>query len=191
MAVCQDCWLSKLQAREWLSKLNIGDKLLYAPPEMHLNKTSPTGDKFEAMFIKEKTDGYVLISYPNRNEQWDRKLPLKYAFTARPINSTSQSIISQIKNEVEYKDDEKVVIDNEDNAHCVNLKPIIHLSEQLIPTGHENEILIKSIPFKVLYLFGRDVSNEKCWKERARNSKIYFYKSNINNKIRIVVREQG
>eukprot|EP01083_Nonionella_stella_P251056 866633_1 len=91
MATHQDCWSGKNkdEAQEWLSNLSIGEKLLHPPPQMEYNKTTPTGDKFEQVVIKEKTDNYVVISYPNRNEQWDKKLPLKYAFAVRPIGDNS------------------------------------------------------------------------------------------------------
>ncbi len=54
MATHQDCWTNTgktkdgdLNAREWLSKLEIGDKLLHPPPQTDYNLTSPTGHKFE------------------------------------------------------------------------------------------------------------------------------------------------
>eukprot|EP01084_Bolivina_argentea_P117813 209152_1 len=75
-------------------------------------------------------------------------------------------------------------------AKSVELKPIIHLNEQTVPSGHENETLLKSIEFRVLYVFGQDVAKAWDWKERARQSTIHFYQCNESGRVRMVAREQ-
>jgi len=72
----------------------------------------------------------------------------------------------------------------------ITFTPIIELNEKTVATGHENETLLESIPFKVLYRWGEDVSGKKLWKARATNTTITFYKNKENNKVRMVVREE-
>eukprot|EP01083_Nonionella_stella_P081592 224816_1 len=57
-------------------------------------------------------------------------------------------------------------------------------------TPAQEETLIAEIPFLKLYRFGKDVAQVPCWKIRAAKSKICFYKSNTNGKIRMIAREQ-
>eukprot|EP00484_Ammonia_sp_Unknown_P030868 CAMPEP_0197052562 /NCGR_PEP_ID=MMETSP1384-20130603/27022_1 /TAXON_ID=29189 /ORGANISM="Ammonia sp." /LENGTH=918 /DNA_ID=CAMNT_0042485323 /DNA_START=24 /DNA_END=2780 /DNA_ORIENTATION=- len=76
-----------------------------------------------------------------------------------------------------------------DNGVEITFKPLCRLEEQRVSTGHEEERLLQSIKFKVLYVFGQDVSGEWCWKQRAKYSSIHFYQSTHDNKIRVVARE--
>eukprot|EP01083_Nonionella_stella_P235743 828643_1 len=77
---------------------------------------------------------------------------------------------------------------NDDNGNYT-LKPIVSLKEVEVETGHDNERELKSFDIAKLYRWGKDVSQQPCWKARASKTSITFYQHNSTGKIRMVCRE--
>eukprot|EP01083_Nonionella_stella_P200766 734920_1 len=78
---------------------------------------------------------------------------------------------------------------NDDNMTHATFKPIVHLEEQTVDTGHEDEALIVEIPCVKLYRCGKDVVQVPFWKIHTSKSNVYFYRSCTSGKIRIIARE--
>eukprot|EP01083_Nonionella_stella_P180280 642383_1 len=78
--------------------------------------------------------------------------------------------------------------ENEDNGNYT-LKSIVSLEEVEAETGHDNERELESFPIAKLYRWGKDVSQQPCWKQRASKTSITFYQDNSTEKIRMVCRE--
>jgi len=78
---------------------------------------------------------------------------------------------------------------DDDNAVQITFKPLVHLEEQTVESGHEHEEKVEDIAFVKLYRFGKDVTSNPCWKNRASASKVCFYKSKHNGKVRMIARE--
>eukprot|EP01083_Nonionella_stella_P075154 204112_1 len=99
MAVHQDYWPKNYNnkegdkcARRWLQSLEISDTLLHPKPDIPYNFCNPSGKDFVPVSIKSIHPDHLIISYPNLNKDWDKKLPLKYAFavpsiTVRPVGT--------------------------------------------------------------------------------------------------------
>eukprot|EP01084_Bolivina_argentea_P188394 324331_1 len=95
MATHQDYWPKNntknkegdKAARRWLQSLEIGEKILHPKPNTPYNLCDPSGRDFETVSIKSIHPDHLIISYPTMDEQWDKKLPLKYAFAVRPLGS--------------------------------------------------------------------------------------------------------
>jgi len=78
----------------------------------------------------------------------------------------------------------------EDNGADYTFKPIVHLDEVEVGTGHEDETLVAKVEYLKLYRFGKDVSGCPCWKNRGTRSAVYFYKHKENGKVRLISREE-
>eukprot|EP01083_Nonionella_stella_P075155 204113_1 len=94
MAVHQDYWPKNYNnkegdkcARRWLQSLEISDTLLHPKPDIPYNFCNPSGKDFVPVSIKSIHPDHLIISYPNLNKDWDKKLPLKYAFAVRPVGT--------------------------------------------------------------------------------------------------------
>eukprot|EP01083_Nonionella_stella_P120763 362163_1 len=94
MAVHQDYWPKNYNnkegdkcARRWLQSLEISDTLLHPKPDTPYNFCNPSGKDFVPVSIKSIHPDHLIISYPNLNKDWDKKLPLKYAFAVRPVGT--------------------------------------------------------------------------------------------------------
>merc|ERR1712013_942309 len=78
----------------------------------------------------------------------------------------------------------------EDNGADYTFKPIVHLEEVEVGTGHEDESLMAKIEYLKLYRFGKDVSGCPCWKNRGTRSAVYFYAHKESGKVRRISREE-
>jgi len=71
------------------------------------------------------------------------------------------------------------------------LKPVIDLPYQEVKTGHEHEVCLAEIPCSKLFVWGKDVMDQPCWKCRCSHSFIGFYEDKESKRIRIVARESA
>eukprot|EP01083_Nonionella_stella_P110405 322993_1 len=78
---------------------------------------------------------------------------------------------------------------NDDDNGNYTLKPIVSLKEVEVETGHDNEVILDSFEIAKLYRWGKDVTQQPCWKTRASKTSITFYQDKSNGKIRMVCRE--
>eukprot|EP01083_Nonionella_stella_P015073 42191_1 len=141
-----------------------------------------TFNSMNAQTVASWTDGFKQNDDVNATETSGSFANIQWDFSSK-----QQETQAQEDNETT---DNKPKKSEEDNMLKATFKPIVQLEEQKVDTGHENETLIAEIPFLKLYRFGKDVAQVPCWKIRASKSKIYFYKSNTNGKIRMIAREQ-
>eukprot|EP01083_Nonionella_stella_P224958 800273_1 len=141
-----------------------------------------TFNSMNAQTVASWTDGFKQNDDVNATETSGSFANIQWDFSSK-----QQETQAQEDNETT---DNKPKKSEEDNMLKATFKPIVQLEEQKVDTGHENETLIAEIPFLKLYRFGKDVAQVPCWKIRAAKSKICFYKSNTNGKIRMIAREQ-
>jgi len=78
--------------------------------------------------------------------------------------------------------------DDEDNG-TYTLKPIVQLEEVNVNSGHEEERELDGFEVAKLYRWGKDVTSDLTWKQRASNTKLEFWQHNVSGRIRIVCRE--
>merc|ERR1712228_853293 len=97
-------------------------------------------------------------------------------------------------NQTQGNEEEKVKeatsgnVDDEDNGNFT-LKPIVDLEEVDVATGHEEDKQLETFEISKLYRWGKDVSGQPTWKNRATKTKLEFYQNGSSGKIRIVARE--
>ena len=75
-----------------------------------------------------------------------------------------------------------------DNVDDDNFNDIVSVGKHEISARHENEIKLGCVRFRKVYHFGKDVTGVQTWNDRASNSKLFFYQSKLDGKVRIVVR---
>jgi len=78
--------------------------------------------------------------------------------------------------------------DGDDNG-TYTLAPIVQLREVDVNSGHEEERELDGFEVAKLYRWGKDVTGDYIWKQRASNTKLQFWQNNASGKIRIVCRE--
>jgi len=103
-------------------------------------------------------------------------------------NAANQTQQTQGNEEEKVKETTNGQVDDEDNGNFT-LKPIVDLEEVDVATGHEEDKELKSFDISKLYRWGKDVSGEPTWKNRATKTALEFYQNQSSGKIRIVARE--
>jgi len=74
-------------------------------------------------------------------------------------------------------------------ANTEQVKPIVQLEEVDVNSGHEEERELANFEVTKLYRWGKDVTGDFIWKQRACNTKLQFWRNNVSDRIRIVSRE--
>lgn len=83
----------------------------------------------------------------------------------------------------------KAAHDDEDNMAECTFVPIVQLEEVAVAAGTEDDKFMGSHDFKKLYRWGKDVTGDQGWKNRASNTNIEFYQQPNDGKVRVVCRE--
>ena len=83
----------------------------------------------------------------------------------------------------------EVKADDEDNMVECTFKPIVQLEEVEVAAGTEGDIKMNSFKIVKLYRWGKDVTGDSGWKDRATNTTIDFWQQPNKGKVRVICRE--
>ncbi|ETO09572.1 Ran GTPase binding protein [Reticulomyxa filosa] len=78
--------------------------------------------------------------------------------------------------------------DDENCCECT-VQPLVELEEKSVPTGTDNETKTHHFHVTQLYRWGKNVTQQFEWKNRAKDTSIEFWQDNKTGKIRIICRE--
>ena len=79
--------------------------------------------------------------------------------------------------------------DDEDNMVECTFKPIVQLEEVNVAAGTEGDIMLDSFEIVKLYRWGKDVTGDAGWKDRASNTTIDIWQQPNKGKVWVICRE--
>jgi len=80
-------------------------------------------------------------------------------------------------------------VDDEDNMAECTFKPIVQLEEVEVAAGTEQDKKLDTFEVAKLYRWGKDVTGDANWKNRATNTSIDFWQQPNKGKVRVICRE--
>merc|ERR1712154_210974 len=103
-------------------------------------------------------------------------------------NNDNNDILKETEKEKEKEPEKEEEAENDDNGNYT-LKAIVNLEEVTVCSGHEDEKLLKEVDVLKVYRWGKDVTSQPGWKNRATKTSLKFYQHSETGKIRVVCRE--
>jgi len=102
------------------------------------------------------------------------------ATTEQPAAATTTTAVAAAK---------PLANDDEENMAECTFKPIIDLKEVEVAAGTEDDQQLDSFDVSRLYRWGKDVTGDAGWKNRATSTTVEFYQQPNRGRIRVICRE--